>query len=160
MDTEVRVMQQIENVYSLTVDTPEGGKRIDVRHRFTEYEDGSVEAELTADMGGREIHIKDSDTEYLLYRLAKMLPEGWTLRCCLSCRHGNFCPVGDADNEIFCVSDFEPKQKSDLFDVTEDENECMKRSRNLFHVCGKYVHQTAEYYTYSSYLYEVHGIED
>ena len=152
-------MRQTEKIYNLTADTPQGEKQIYVRHRFTEYADDRFEAELTAEVCGREICIKDSDTEYLLYRLAKMLPEGWTLRCCLSCRCGNFCPVGDADNEIFCVSDFEPKQKSDLFEVTEDEAERVKRSRNLFHVCGKYIRQSADYYTYNNYLDEVHGIE-
>ncbi len=153
-------MQEKENVYDLIVNTGVGEKHLCVKQRCIEYEDDDLKVKLSSEINGRMIQLEGDNTEYLLYRLSKMLPDGWTIKCCLSCRHGNFCPVGDYDNEIFCVSDFEPKQKSDLYEVTENENERMRRSRNLFHVCGKYVHQSADYYTYSSYLHEVHGIEE
>ena len=74
---------------------------------------------------------------------------------CLSCRYGHFCPVGNADNELFCVTEFEPKEISDLWQVTEDDAERSKRSRNLFHLCEQYLPQVSDYFTYSDYLSEV-----
>ena len=62
--------------------------------------------------------------------LQKKLPEGVTIKCCLTCRHGNLCPVGNAPNEVFCTKDVLITQKSDLYFYTEDEAECEKRSRS------------------------------
>ncbi len=67
-----------------------------------------------------------------LIALAKALPEGYALRCCLSCRHGNFCPCGDGDDELFCLSDIRPQGKADVFFPTSDDTEREKRRRNRF----------------------------
>ncbi len=150
-------MQKKENIYDLAICTDEGEKHLCVKH-CTEYEEDEwnvIKVKISTEIAGRSICLEGDDTEYLLYRLAKMLPTGATLKSCISCRYGNFCPIGDYDNELFCVSDFEPKQKSDLYDVTEEQSEREKRSRNLFHVCGQYIPQSEEYYTYSNYLDKV-----
>ena len=93
--------------------------------------------------------------EKALIALAKALPEGYALRCCLSCRHGNFCPCGDGDDELFCLSDIRPQGKADVFFPTSDDTEREKRRRSLFFLCPDYAPQEEGYFTYSSFLYEM-----
>ena len=49
--------------------------------------------------------------------LQKQFPKSIKIACCQTCRHGNFCPFGDNDNEIFCLKNFTPKDKSDVVDI-------------------------------------------
>jgi len=141
--------------YPLRIDTADGMVTVTAVHEVMEQAEVIQQAAVTVVLNGKTYAGHGADTEYALYDLAQHLPQGCTLRCCLSCRHGHFCPVGDANNELFCVTDFEPKQKSDLYHVTEDEAERAQRSRNLFHACGQYQPQSPDYYTYSEYLYHV-----
>ena len=90
--------------------------------------------------------------------LQKKLPEGVTIKCCLTCRHGNLCPVGNAPNEVFCTKDVLITQKSDLYFYTEDEAECEKRSRQSCALCEDYQPQTDDYYTYNDFLYHLNKI--
>ena len=84
--------------------------------------------------------------------LQKKLPDNVKIKCCLTCRHGNMCPVGNTPGEIFCTKDVIITQKSDLFFYTEDEIERSKRTRNCTDVCEKYQEQSKEHYTYNDYL--------
>ena len=88
------------------------------------------------------------NTEGIFMELSKILKDKYEIHSCYTCRHGNFCPIGDIDNEIFCVNDFEPKSKSDLYFVTEDSAERKKRSRTLFNVCEGFQPCSDDYYTY------------
>lgn len=141
--------------YPLQIDTPDGMVTVTAVHEVMDRDDVIQQAAVAGVLNDTMYAGHGQDTEYALYDLAKHLPQGCTLHCCLSCRHGHFCPVGDADNELFCVADFVPKEKSDLYHVTEDEAERAQRSRNLFHACGQYQPQSPDYYTYSEYLYRV-----
>lgn len=85
--------------------------------------------------------------------LQKKLPTDVTLKCCLSCRHGNMCPVGNQPNELFCTKDVHIAQKSDLFFYTEDYAEREKRSKKYTDVCANYQPQSEDCYTYTDYLY-------
>lgn len=85
--------------------------------------------------------------------LQRQLPEGVLLKCCLTCRHGNQCPVGNNVNEVFCTKDVLITQKSDLYYYTEDHKEREKRSRQYCSSCDDYQPQTDEFYTYNDYLY-------
>ena len=53
--------------------------------------------------------------------LQKNLPNNVKMRCCMTCRHGNMCPVGNKPGELFCTKDVSITQKSDLFFYTENE---------------------------------------
>ena len=103
----------------------------------------------------KQMNFEAETTEKVLIKFAKSLPVGWSIRSCLSCRYGHFCPVGNYDNELFCVTEFEPKDKSDLYNVTENIYERKSRSRNLFYICDKYLPQTSNYLTYSNYYFEI-----
>ena len=83
--------------------------------------------------------------------LQKQLPEGVFLKCCLTCRHGNLCPVGNNVNELFCTKDVLITQKSDLYFYTEDDGERAKRSKQYCDLCEDYQPQTDEFYTYNDF---------
>lgn len=88
------------------------------------------------------------NTESIFMELSKILQEKYEIHSCFSCKYGNFCPTGDQDNEIFCINDFEPKCKADLYFVTENREERKKRSRTLFDVCEGFQPCSDDYYTY------------
>ena len=85
--------------------------------------------------------------------LQRQLPEGVLLKCCLTCRHGNLCPVGNDKNEVFCTKDVLITQKSDLYLYTEDDREREKRSRQYCGSCEDYQPQTDDFYTCNDYLH-------
>lgn len=87
---------------------------------------------LSLQIDNKAMTIEAETTEDALLELQSRLPEDCRITSCLSCRHGHFCPVGNNDNELFCVTEFEPKNKRDLYKVTEPDEEKRKRSRNLF----------------------------
>lgn len=98
---------------------------------------------------------RGGDTREALIHLARQLPRGYGLRACLSCRHGHFCPVGNGDNEIFCVSDFSPQRKEDLYQVTEAPAQRAARRRRLLDCCQRYQPQSPDCYTYNDFWFEI-----
>lgn len=85
--------------------------------------------------------------------LQNQLPDNVILKCCVACKHGSLCPVGNDQNEVFCVNDITPKDKSDLFFYTEDENERRKRSREYFSQCERFEPQEEDGFTYNDFCY-------
>ncbi len=85
--------------------------------------------------------------------LQRKLPEGVKIKCCMTCRHGNMCPVGDVQGKLFCTKDVTITEKSDLYFYTEDEFEASKRSRDCADICESYKEQSEDFYTYNDYLY-------
>ncbi len=142
---------------SITLSTPKGDK---VHNATIIYNDENVcSNELNISLG---IHYEGEDyfgvgKDYLwvdaFADLQKKLPEGVLLKCCMTCRYGNMCPVGNSPDEIFCTNDVEIKEKSDLFFYTEDAEERLKRVRSYTDICDKYQQQSSEHYTYNDYLY-------
>jgi len=145
--------------YRLPIDTPAGTIELEVSHRIVREGEEDMRVTLSATLQGKRVTYRSDSTEGALLLLAKSLPENWHVRSCLSCRFGHFCPVGDQDNELFCVTDFDPKSPSDLWDVTEDDLERKNRSRTLFACCKHYKEQSADYFTYSDYLSRVKSKE-
>ena len=73
----------------------------------------------------------------------------WSMRTIIDSANYNY------DNELFCVTDFAPKEPRDLWHVTENEIERKNRSRTLFDCCDHYKEQAEDYFTYSDYYSEV-----
>ncbi len=144
-----------ERVFHLQIETTEGLTDLTVKQTIIQEDDENIRVTLTAMVQGVLHSYESNTTEATLLSLAKNLPEGWKIKACISCRHGHFCPVGNYDNELFCVTDFEPKEIRDLWHVTEEESERKKRSRTLFDFCEKYKEQSKEYFTYNDYYYEM-----
>ena len=85
--------------------------------------------------------------------LQNKLPDNVQIKCCVACRHGNQCPVGNAPNEVFCTKDAVITCKSDCFDYTVDGEEREKRSRRYWDCCDDFCPQDENRYTYSTYFY-------
>lgn len=98
-----------------------------------------------------------NNTEYAILYLQKVLPTNINIACCQSCRHGNFCPYGDNDNEVFCFNDITPNNKYDVCEVfSENSIFLKKRSRKLLDFCIEYKPISHdEYYTYNSWGYKL-----
>ena len=103
---------------------------------------------LYLDRNGKRIAVTGDSTENTLCRLNQILGDNWKIHSCYTCRYGHFCPLGDLDNEIFCITDFEPKSKEDLLKVTENPTERAKRLRTLFDVCADFQPCSEQYFTY------------
>ena len=134
---------KIEN-FHLHLKTLNEVKVLDVEMQFDE---DTEDDKLSMVIDGEKIELT-GNTESIFEKLSKILNEKYKIHSCYTCRFGNFCPTGDRDNEIFCVNDFEPKCKADLYFVTEDSTERKKRSRTLFDVCEDYQPCSDDYYTY------------
>ncbi len=132
----------------LHISTPEGVLQAEIRRTIREEGDDMT---VVLTLPGLALSLRAETTEDALILLEKRLPQGWHIRSCLSCRYGNFCPVGNEDNEIFCITDFTPKDARDLWPVAEDEAQRQNRSRTLFDCCDRYAPLTTGYYTYNSF---------
>ncbi len=148
-------MDEKKGCFTLAIDTPDGIISVPVRHTVANENDDKMHTAITVAMQENEMCFDAETTEKVLIEFANSLPADWKIRSCISCRYGQFCPVGNADNELFCVNDFEPNEVCDLWYVTEDEAERTIRSRNLFHLCDLYVPQSDDYFTYNDFYSEV-----
>ena len=141
--------------YYLSVETTDGVAKLKVSHAVENQNEKDMTVTISTTIQDEIVVLQSDTTEDALIQLAKCLPTGWNIKSCLSCRYGHFCPVGDLDNELFCVTDFEPKEPRDLWHVTEDNEERAKRSRTLFDLCDRYAPQSKEYFTYSDYYFSM-----
>lgn len=149
-----------KRIYYLAIETTEGPINIKINHTVIPIDEENVKVTLSTMVQGVLHSYESSSTENVLICLAKNLPETWHIKSCFSCRHGHFCPVGDFDNEIFCVTDFDPKTPPNLWNVTEDEKEREKRRRTLFDYCEHYKEQSKDYFTYNDYYHVMHKTND
>lgn len=114
------------------------------------------EIEITLKHNGAEYCATGKDYLWVdaFANLQKKLPSGTLLACCMTCRHGNMCPYGNKENQLFCTKDIHIKSKEDmcnLFDHTNAE----ERSVASLDFCDDFVYQSDEYYTYNDYLYRL-----
>ena len=144
-----------DKIYHLPIETPDGIVELEISHKVVSKDDEDMRVTVSTTIDGNTSSYQSETTEKALILLAKCLPETWHIKSCISCRYGHFCPVGNFDNELFCVTDFESKEPRDLWYVTEDDGERRKRSRTLFDCCDLYKEQSNDYFTYSDYYYEV-----
>jgi len=145
----------VSKAYYLSVETPEGLAKLKVCHAVENQDEEDMAVTISTTIRDERVILQSDTTEDALIQLARCLPVGWSIKSCLSCRYGHFCPVGNYDNELFCVTDFEPKEPRDLWHVTENDEERVKRSRTLFDLCYKYAPQSKECFTYSDYYFNM-----
>lgn len=144
--------------------TPEGEKaqRIQI---ICHYEDTYYQGELVKapsvnvvmKFDGRELWGRGNDYLWTdaFADLQKKLPEGVTLKLCLTCRHGNLCPYGNEPGRVFCTKGLTVNSKEDmcnLFDSGEKYN-MRERDTDATESCNDYEPQSKDHYTYNDYLY-------
>ena len=106
-------------------------------------------------LNNHQIQSKLSDSvEYAVQYLQKELPDNIGISCCQSCRHGNFNPFGDLENEIFCLKDKNPRDKYDVADIFSEQDKSFEtRSRKLLDYCKDYKPISEnEKYTYNDWV--------
>lgn len=143
----------VENEEAVTLQTPLGKVRAPLYMKYCEEL-----MQLRLLYCGKEYtgQSRSFPFEEAFANLQKQLPDNVKLMCCITCRYGNFCPVGNDSNKLFCTRDIAVKKKSDLFYYTEDAEESKKRSRAFCGICGDYAPQTPGYFTYNDYLHYLH----
>lgn len=148
--------------YDSVLDTPQGEVTVQlhiVYHEESMYYQDTLEEPPIVDVGckydGQYYWGHGHDELWIdaFADLQRQLPADVFLKCCLTCRHGNMCPVGNGTNEVFCTKDVLITQKSDLYFYTEDNDERAKRSRQYCGLCEDYQPQTDDFYTYTDYLH-------
>jgi hypothetical protein len=85
--------------------------------------------------------------------LQKGLPEGVKIKCCLTCRHGNFCPYGNKSGEIFCLKNDKPKNKLDVCDLLNGGKDLDEKRKEIPFVCPDYREASEDHYAYNDYLH-------
>lgn len=149
-------MSKSETVSNISLITPNGIRQNVINISYVSAEDEDS-LEVIAYLRYHEKDYFGYGTDFLwidaIADLQKKLPDGVFLKCCVACKHGNLCPVGNSANEVFCMKDIVPRKKSDLFFYTEDDSEREKRSKEYFKCCESFDAQNENYYTYNDFLY-------
>lgn len=118
-----------------------------------EHETNHTEYKLTLKFKEIAIHVEESSLEYAIKNVQKALPNNISILSCMSCRHGNFNPYGDLENEIFCLKDITIRSKQDVIEMFETgEEEMQQRVRELLFYCQDYQRiSKKEKYTYNDW---------
>lgn len=130
-------------------------------HEEDVYYQGKLEKGPTVNAGikfeGKEFrgHGKDYLWVDALASLQQQLPKGISLKCCLTCRHGNFCPFGSEPGTIFCTKDktFESKEDVCNLFIVESETIWSQRIKKYADTCESYERLSKSHYTYNDFLH-------
>ena len=85
------------------------------------------------------------------------LPTDVRIVCCMVCRHGNMCPYGNKENQLFCTKDIKITSKEDMCDLFEQTDPFENRAVASLDFCEDFVYQSDDYYTYNDYLYQLNN---
>ena len=102
---------------------------------------------------------KGNGTDYLwtdtLADLQMKFPNDVKLACCMTCRHGNMCPYGNAQNQLFCTKDIRITSKEDMCNLFDQTDPFEERSVASLDFCDDFIYQSKDHYTYNDYLYQL-----
>ena len=114
-------------------------------------------SEITLLHGG--IEYKGNGIDYLwtdtLADLQMKLPKDVKLACCMTCRHGNMCPYGNKENQLFCTKDIKITTKEDMCDLFDQTDPFEDRAVASLDYCDDFIYQSDDCYTYNDYLYQL-----
>lgn len=109
---------------------------------------------LKAVIGDTEYITKRSfEMEFAVINLQRILPGNAQIACCQSCRHGNYCPLGTNENEIFCLMNYNPENKNDVIDIMTSIEDDLLPKHELLYWCDKYDKINKNYYVYNDWNY-------
>ena len=84
--------------------------------------------------------------------IQKALPDGVSIQCCMTCKHGTLCPYGNIPNYILCSKNVVINDKCGVIDWLDKVNvESVKKSS--FGCCEQYDASNENDYTYNDYFY-------
>lgn len=106
------------------------------------------------------IEYKGNGTDYLwtdtLADLEISLPNDIKIACCTTCCHGNMCPYGITENQLFCTKDLKITSKEDVCKLFDQADPFEERAVASLDYCDDFVYQRDDYFTYNDYLYQLH----
>ena len=125
------------------------------------YDDSEVatnpRSEITLLYNG--IEYKGNGADYLwtdaLADLQIKLSQDVKLACCMTCQHGNMCPYGNKENELFCTKDITITNKEDILDLFDQTDPFKNRAVATLDFCEDFVYQSDDFYTYNDYYYQL-----
>lgn len=90
--------------------TPNGDIETDICINYSKDKEDEIYINtVKINYGGKEL-CATANEDYLgvdtFADLQRRLPKEIKLKCCLTCKHGNMCPVGNLYNEIFAPATF------------------------------------------------------
>ena len=117
------------------------------------YDDDEVEISL--EYSGTRYQGMGTDFMWAdaFWDLQRKLPDGTSLACCMTCKHGNMCPYGNVENQLFCTKDALITSKHDMIDLIYRDKSFYDRVVATFDYCNDFVCQSDDHYTYSDYYY-------
>lgn len=100
--------------------------------------------------------------EFATMDLQANLPSSIKLACCHSCQHGSFHPVGDQEDEIFCLRGFHPQSGYEVRDIMHeyDDMELAKGKpglpkHHLLYWCEQYSAIRSGKFAYNDWLVHI-----
>ena len=96
-----------------------------------------------------------TEMELAIFDLQKQLPNNMQIVCCLTCKHGTFCPYGNAENEIFCLIHHSPKDKMDVAAIFSAwaQRKVELQKNELLYWCDMYSKISENDYSYTDWHY-------
>ena len=141
---------------TVCLQTPSGDVLTSILIQFQENE---ISSHVFLQLNYQEHTYISQGTDYLwmdaFAALEEQLPDNVKLKCCLTCRHGNLCPVGTPPDTIYCMEDVLISEKYDVLTYLIDREEDDTRKRSSTYFCPKYQRQRKDFYTYNDYLYHL-----
>ena len=92
--------------------------------------------------------------------LQKKLPKDVKLLCCMTCRHGNMCPLGNEPRELYCTKKKKINNKNQLAELFNEDEINQDNKVYCDYYCDNYEEQNNSNYTYNDYLYYLNRREE
>ena len=128
---------------------------IQINYDNNEDTDNPVEINLTYN----GVIYQGKGTDYLwidaFADLQNRLPHGINLACCMTCTHGNMCPYGNRENQLFCTKDLVISSKEDMIDLFNNTDPFAERAVSSIKYCEEFIYQSNHSYTYNDFLYHL-----
>jgi len=95
------------------------------------------------------------EMEFAVIDFQRQLPGDFLIACCQTCKHGNFNPFGDLENEIFCLIDYHYIDKSDVCDIFGSlaAGDMIAVKHDLLYCCDKHGVICGKNFSYNDWIY-------
>jgi hypothetical protein len=149
-------MKKIIEEY-ITLLSPTEKMNTPIQINYDDGEDGVNSVEINLIYNGVLYQGKGRDHLWVdaFADLQNKLPHNIKLACCMTCRHGNMCPYGNTENQLFCTKDIRITSKEDMCNLFDQTDPFEERSVASIDFCDDFVYQSDEYYTYNDYRYQL-----
>lgn len=87
--------------------------------------------------------------------LQMQLPGEIKIACCMTCCHGNMCPYGNSENQLFCTKGLKVTSKEDLCNLFDQSALFAEGMVTSLDYCDGFIYQSDESYTYNDFWYQL-----